>query len=253
MRRRARWARWLLFAGALGSGVPLAGCGVERVSAQAKPSPLDTVLRQMDAASAKFKSAQADLRQELFTKIVNDTETRTGQVYFLRKDNSTQMGMKMLPPDAKPGAAPAQIIEFKDGKLRVFNPGTNHVDELSASGRNQATAETLMTLGFGGSGRALENAWTIEDQGTEMMSDGSETVPVEKLDLVSKDEVIRKNYAHITIWIDAARGVTLKQVSFAASGGKLSGDTRTVFFTSIRLNQPVDSGPFAIKCKGKCS
>ena len=67
----------------------------------------------MDAASAKFTSAQADLRQELFTKVVHDTETQTGQIYFLRKGGSMQMGMKLLPPDASPGAPPAQIVEFR--------------------------------------------------------------------------------------------------------------------------------------------
>ena len=240
-----RWARLPVLAGIAGGALALAGCGVERVAAQAKPTRLETVERQLDEASAGFKSAQADLRQELFTKIVDDTEKQAGMVYFLRKGGSTQMGIKMLPPEEK-------IVEFKDGKLRVFKPGANHVDEFSASGKNQALTETLMTLGFGGSGSDLKKAWTIDDQGTEQMSDGSKTVAVEKLDLVSKDETVRKNYTHITVWIDPARGVTLKQVFFAASEGKPSGDTRTAFYTNIRLNETVDVGPFAIKCKGKC-
>jgi outer membrane lipoprotein-sorting protein len=220
----------------------IAGCGVERISAAAQPTPsrLDTVLQQMNAASAKFQSAQADLRQELFTKVVEDTEGQKGIVYFLRKNGTTQMGIKMLPQ-------PAQIVEFKDGTLRIFNPGTNHIDAYSASGKNQSLAETFMTLGFGGSGADLRKSWTIDDQGAEQMSDGSKTVPVEKLDLVSKDDTIRKNYSHVTIWIDPARGVTLKQVFFASNG-----DTRTAFYSNIRLNQPVDVAPFAIKCKGKC-
>ncbi len=230
------------FAAIAVAALALAGSGVERVSAAAQPSPshLDAVLQQMNAASAKFQSAQADLRQELYTKVVDDTEEQKGIVYFLRKNGATQMGIKMLPQ-------PAQIDEFKDGTLRIFNPGTNHVDQYSASGKNQELAETIMTLGFGGSGADLKKSWTIDDQGTEQMSDGSKTVPVEKLDLVSKDDSIRKNYPHVAIWIDPARGVTLRQV-FSASNG----DTRTAFYTNIRLNQPVDIAPFAIKCKGKC-
>ena len=82
----------------------------------------------MNAASKNFVSAQADLRQELFTKALKDTETQTGQIYFLHKSGATQMGMRMLPPDAKPGSAPAQIIEFKDGKAQVLNTGTGQVD-----------------------------------------------------------------------------------------------------------------------------
>jgi hypothetical protein len=207
----------------------------------------------MDAASAKFTSAQADLRQELFTKVVQDTETQTGEIYFLRKNGATQMGMRMLPADAKPGAAPAEIVEFKNNTVRVFNPGTNHIDQFSATGKNQAVAETLMSLGFGASGTDLAKSWTITDQGKDQMSDGSKTVPVEKLDLVSKDASVRSNYSHVTVWIDPVRGVPLKQVSYNASNGTPTGDTRTVYYTNIRLNQPVDVGPYAIKCKGKCS
>ena len=207
----------------------------------------------MDASSAKFQSAQADLRQELFSKVVHDTEAQTGQVYFMRKGGSMQMGLRMLPPDAKPGDQPAQIVEFKDNKARVFNPGTNQIDEVTASGKNQALAQTLMTLGFGGSGSDLAKAWTITDQGPEQISDGSKTVDVEKLDLKPKDAGIASNYSHITIWVDPARDISLKQVSFEASGGTPTGDTRSVYYTSIRLNQKVDAGPLTITCKGKCS
>jgi outer membrane lipoprotein-sorting protein len=224
---------------------------VHTVGAQARPGRLKAVLAQMDAGSAKFQSAQADLHQELFSKVVNDTERQTGQVYFMRKGSSTQMGLRMLPPDAKPGDQPAQIVEFKDNKARVFNPGTNQVDEFTASGKNQALAQTLMTLGFGGSD--LARAWTISDQGPEQMSDGSKTVDVEKLDLKPRDAGIANNYSHITIWVDPARDISLKQVSFEASGGTPTGDTRTVFYTNIRLNQKVGAGPFTINCKGKCS
>jgi outer membrane lipoprotein-sorting protein len=247
--------RMPLLAGiAAGALILAAGYGVGRATAaQAKPDRLKTVLAQMDQGSAKFQSAQADLHQELFSKVVNDTERQTGQVYFMRKGSSTQMGLRMLPPDAKPGDQPAQIAEFKDNKARVFHPGTNQVDEFTAYGKNQALAQTLMTLGFGGSGSDLAKAWTISDQGPEQMSDGSKTVDVVKLDLKPRDAAIANNYSHITIWVDPARDISLKQVSFEASGGTPTGDTRTVFYTNIRLNQKVETGPFAINCKGKCT
>jgi outer membrane lipoprotein-sorting protein len=222
--------------------------------AQAKPAGLPPAIReQMDAASAKFTSAQADLRQELFTKVVHDTEVQPGQIYFLRKGANTQVGMKILPPDAQPGAQPSQVFEFKDGNARMFNPGTNQIDEVSATGKNQQLAETWMTVGFGGSGTDLAKAWAITDQGSESLSDGKQTVKTEKLDLVSNDPSIRNNFSHITVWLDPVRDVSLKQVLFLASGGTPTGDTRTVYYTNIRLNQPVDSTPFAIKCKGKCT
>jgi hypothetical protein len=236
----------LIFSAVLGAVIVFAGNSTHPVAAQAKPA----VLAQMNASSAKFTSAQADLRQELFTKALHDTETQTGQIYFLRKAGAIQMGMKMLPPDATAGTPPAQIIEFKDGKLQVLNTGTNQIDQFTATGKNQSLAETIMTLGFGGSGNDLDKAWIITDQGPETLSG----VQTEKLDLVSKDATIKNNYySHITIWVDPVRDVALKQMLFAASDGQPTGDTRTVYYTNIRVNQPVDTNQFAIKCKGKCN
>jgi hypothetical protein len=248
-------ARSLIFAGILGAVSVLHSRGIERVvEAQAKPSDLTAILAQMNAASAKFTSAQADLRQELFTKVLHDTEIQTGQIYFMRKAGAIQMGMKMLPPDAKPGTPPAQIIEFKDGKFQALNTGTNQVDVYTATGKNQALAQTVMTLGFGGSGTDLEKAWNITDLGPETLKDGNQSVQTEKLDLVSKDANIKNNYyTHITIWVDPVRDVALKQVAFNASNGVPTGDSRTAYYTNIRVNQTVDVAQFAIKCKGKCN
>jgi outer membrane lipoprotein-sorting protein len=217
---------------------------------QAKSAHLTAVLAAMDDSSAKFQSAQADVRQEVFTKHpIEDTETRIGQIYFERKNATTQMGMRLLPPDAKPGTPPAQIVEFKDGKLRVLDTGSNQVDQFLAGGKNQGLAETALTLGFGGSGRALAKAFTITDQGTEQMSDGSKSVSVEKLDLVATDPAITKNYSHITIWVDPARDVSLKQILFEAT----TGGTKTMIYTNIRLNEKVNESPFSTACKGKCT
>jgi len=241
----------IAMATAILTGILLAITGTQRVDA-ASGLPA-TVRDQMDAASKSFTSAQADVRQELFTKVVHDTGTQTGQIYFLRKAGSIEMGMKLLPAGATPGAQPAQVMEFKDGKARMFNPGTNQVDEASAAGKNASIAETFLTLGFGGSATDIAKAWTIDDQGTEQLNDGKQAVKTEKLDLVPKDPSIRNTFSHVIIWIDPTRDVSLKQVFYEASGGVPSGDTRTVFYTNIVLNQKIDPTAFAIKCKGKCN
>lgn len=207
----------------------------------AQAGHLDQVLQQMDKASSGFQSAQADLRKEVFTKVVSDTQEQKGQIYFVRKGSSTQMGMKLTTP-------PEQVVEYKDAVVRVYNPGTNHIDTISASGANKGRFETFLTLGFGGSGRDLQKAWMIDDQGPESVSDGQKSVPTEKLDLVSKDPDVRKNVSHVTIWVDPARSVSLKQILYFPNG-----DMQTAYYTNIRLNAKVDTNQFAIKCKGSCS
>jgi outer membrane lipoprotein-sorting protein len=71
---------------------------------------------------------------------------------------------------------------------------------------------------------------------------------VEKLDLVSKNPKVRDNFTHITLWLDPVRDVSLKQVFYTPSG-----DTQTAIYSNIKLNSPVDTKAFEIKCKGKCS
>lgn len=202
---------------------------------------LQQVLGQMDASSKTFKSAQASIKRVHLEKLVNDTSTESGQVYFIRDGAATQFGGRFDQPDLK-------IVEYKGGTVRLYTAANNHIDQLAATGSNQGRVETFLTLGFGGSGADLAKAWTITSQGTEQMSDGARTVQTEKLDLVSKDPGVRNNYTHITIWVDPVRDVTLKQEFFQPGG-----NTDTATYSGIRLNQQIDLKPYTITCKGKCN
>ena len=221
---------------ALGMG---AACGA--LAAQGGGSHLETVLREMDAGSARFHSAEADIQKEQYTKIVNDTATEKGKIYFERSGKSIEVGAKFVPPNA-------QTLEYRNGKVRLYSAGTNHIEEYSTTGANQARFETFLTLGFGGSGRDLEKAWKITDEGQEQMSDGGKTVSVEKLDLAPKQASVETTFTHITIWVDPVRDVSLKQVFYTPSG-----DTQTAIYSNIQLNATINKKAFAIQCNGKCS
>src|ERR1700723_952667 len=109
-----RIAATLMFSAAAFFVAPASLC------AQPKPGHLDEVLRQMDAASLKFQSAEANFRWDLYEKVVKETTTQVGTIYFKKEGGSTVMGAKMTSPAAK-------LIEFKNGRLRLFDPGTNHL------------------------------------------------------------------------------------------------------------------------------
>jgi outer membrane lipoprotein-sorting protein len=202
---------------------------------------LQQVLSQMDASSKTFKSAEASIKRVHLEKLVNDTSTESGEVYFIRNGTVTQFGGRFDQPDLK-------IVEYKGGNVRLYTASNNHIDQASATGANQSRVETFLTLGFGGSGADLAKAWTITSQGTEQMSDGARTIQTEKLDLVSKDPSVRNSYSHITIWVDPVRDVSLKQEFFEPGG-----NTDTATYSGIRLNQPVDLKPYTINCKGRCN
>jgi outer membrane lipoprotein-sorting protein len=202
--------------------------------AQPKPGHIDEILREMDAASARFKSAEADFRWDLFERVVKQTTSQSGTIYFIKDAGNTQMGARIDSPAPK-------FLDFREGTLRIFDPGPDHLTTVSSK-QNQAQIEAFLTLGFGGSGRDLAKAWTISDLGTESI-DGVETA---KLDLVPKDPGVHNNCTHIIIWVDVARGISLKQEFFMPSE-----DTRTSYYSNIRLNEKIDDKKYAIKTDSK--
>ncbi len=201
---------------------------------------LTETIKKLDAASAKFQSAQADFKKDFYERVVKDTTTQTGTIYFARKGATTQMGAKIVTPAPK-------VVEFKDGTLKLYDPGTNHLQPY-ASGDNRAKFESFLTLGFGGSGQDLQKAWTIDDHGSESLTDAGAAKTVEKLVLVPKDPSVKNTVNQVTLWVDLDRAVSLKQEFLFPSG-----DKQTAIYSNIKYNQKVDLKGFEIKCKGACS
>ena len=203
-------------------------------SAQPKPGHLDEVIRQMDAASLKFQSAEADFRWDLYEKVVKETTTQTGTIFFKRQGSSTIMGARMTSPSLK-------FIEFRNNLLRLFEPATDHLTIVNAA-KNRAEIESFLTVGFGGSGMDLLKSWRVTDLGDEVV-DGVQTA---KLDLVPKDPAVLQNCTHMTLWVDPVRGIELKQSLYMPSG-----DYRTAVYSNIKYNQKIDEKPYEIKTDSK--
>jgi outer membrane lipoprotein-sorting protein len=204
------------------------------VLAQPKPGHLDGILRQMDVASLKFQSAEANFRWDLYESVVKETTTQTGTTYFKRDGASTIIGAKIMSPSIK-------IIDIRNGVIRLFDPGSNHLTTINAA-KSKAQLESFFTVGFGGSGKDLAKAWTISDLGDETI-DGVATA---KLDLVPKDPAVRNNCTHMTIWVDPVRAIALKQSLYMPSG-----DYRTSVYTNIKYNQKVDEKAYQIVTNSK--
>ena len=211
-------------------------------------SNLEVVLHQLDTASANFHSAQADMRRDGYAKVVRETTTQCGVIYFERKGSSLEMGAKVAPSptqscagESSATASGSRTLAYKGGELQMFEPALNHLTLLHA-GSNQAQYESFLTLGFGGSGRDLAKTWDITDQGTEVLKDGAKSVTTTKLDLVAKDPANRNMFSHITIWVDPSQGVSYKQLFFTPAG-----DYYTTYFDHVRYNQKINEAAFAIK------
>jgi outer membrane lipoprotein-sorting protein len=222
------------FAASLLSSALILATTPAALHAQPKPGHLDEVLRQMDAASLRFQSAEASFRWDLYERVVKQTTTQTGIIYFKKQGATTVMGARVEQPSVK-------IIEFRNGVVRLYDPGIDHLTVIDAT-KNKAQFESFLTVGFGGSGKDLAKAWTISDLGDEMI-DGVQTA---KLDLVAKDPAVRSNCTHMTLWVDPVRGVQLKQSLYLPSE-----DYRTAVYTNIKYNQKVDEKPYQINIDKK--
>jgi outer membrane lipoprotein-sorting protein len=195
-------------------------CVLPRVHAQS----CDTVkvLAEMDAASAKFQSTQADFKWDVLQSVVNEHDIQSGTVYFERHGDSTSMAAYIKQPAEK-------TVFFNGSTLILVQPEIKQ-ETLFSAGSNRGQYESFLTLGFGGSGKDLQSNWTVTCQGMESV-DGTQTVA--------------NLFSHVTVWIDPARSLGIKQVFYEPSG-----DNRTATYTAIKYNEKISADIFRPKDRG---
>src|SRR5271155_881129 len=200
---------------------------------QEAPS-LDSVLKKMDAAAASFQAMQADFVWDLYQKVVDETDTQTGTVYYRRMGKEIEMMADIKQPDPK-------SVLYKDGKLQVYQPKIDQVMQYPA-GANRGEIESYLVLGFGGSGEDLIKSFDVSYLGEETVSG----IATAKLQLIPKSEKFRNNISKILLWIDLSRGISVQQQFFQGQG-----DYRLAKYSSIRLNEKLGNEVFRLKTNGK--
>lgn len=203
-------------------------------SADGKSADLDKVIAQLNAAAAKFDSAQADFSWDVYQAVVQEHDIQTGTTYYERQNGTTLMAAQVKEEGDRP--AP-KVVVYNGSEVQFYQPEIKQMTIFRA-GSNHSQAESFLTLGFGGSGTELQANWEVTLLGHETI-DG---VQVAKLDLKPKAANVQNTFSHVTIWVDPARGISLKQVFFAPSG-----DLRTATYSNIRYNLPIPNEVFHIK------
>jgi outer membrane lipoprotein-sorting protein len=189
------------------------------------------VLQKLDAAAKDFHTTTATFEFDTIqTDPIPDKDVMTGTAYYDRKGNHFEMAAHIT----KHGNLPAaRTYIFSGGVLRVSDTGK----ESDAKTYAQAGKyESYLMLGFGASGRELEEKWTVKYLGTEKI-DG---IVTDKLELVAKDPTVRRNIPKVTIWLDTSRAVSLKQVFDEGEGM-----SRVCTYTNIKVNQALPKEAFA--------
>lgn len=201
--------------------------------AEAQSCDTTKILAQMDAASAKFQSTQADFKWDVLQSVVNEHDIQSGTIYFERHGDSTSMAAYIKQPAEK-------SVFFDGATLTLLQPEIKQ-ETLFSAGSNRGQYESFLTLGFGGSGKDLQANWTIACQGMESIN-GTQTA---KLDLKPKQQSVANTFSHVTVWIDPTRSLSLKQIFYEPSG-----DNRTATYTGVKYNTKIPADMFKPKDKG---
>jgi outer membrane lipoprotein-sorting protein len=208
---------------------------------QTDSAALDKVLSQMDAAAARFHTTEARVTYDEYQKVINDTETETGKIYFRREGGEVQMAVDFDAPDVK-------YVRYTGGKVQVYLPKADEVDEYSP-GKNRADVESYLVLGFGGSGHELLKSYDVKLLASETVGG----VKAEKLELIPKSEHFRNNFiARILLWVDPANGISVQQQFFQPDPkNPLGGDYRLAKYSDIKIDQKLPDGVFKLKTTKK--
>lgn len=215
-----------------------AGIFIAPVQAPAADSgaALDTVLTQMDNAAKKFSTTEATLVWDEYQKVVNETETKKGKIYFRRENGDVQMAVDFTAPDD-------EFLRYSAGKLQIYRPKVDQVEQYSSS-KNRADIESYLVLGFGARGHDLLKAYDVKFLGSETANG----VTAEKLELIPKSDRMRNDFiARILLWIDPARGVSVQQQFFQPG----ESDYRLAKYSDIKIDQKIPDDAFKLKTTRK--
>jgi len=217
----------------------LLGISAHSVATQAAPDPkaeLTRVVAQMDRTAANFHSTQANFIWQQYTKVIEDiSDTQKGTVYFRRAGNQVEMAADVSDP------SPPKYVLFTGSKVQVYQPKIDQVTQYE-TGKDRAAFESFLVLGFGGSGEEMLKTFDVTYLGNEKVTN----VDTVKLNLVPKSEKARNTFNHIWLWIDPARGVSVRQQLFEPDG-----DYRLADYSEIRLNEKIPDGVFKLNTTTK--
>ena len=201
---------------------------------QSSNAALESVLEKMDSTAANFRTTEASFVWDQYQRVVNETDTQKGKVYFRRTNKETEMVADITEPEKK-------YVLFTDSKVQVYQPRIDQVTVYPA-GKHRAEFESFLVLGFGGGGHDMSKSFEVKYLGTEKVGG----IEAAKLDLVPKSQSIRNTFQHILLWIDPARGVSVQQQLVEPSG-----DYRLAKYSDIELNQKIPDTVFKLKTTGK--
>jgi outer membrane lipoprotein-sorting protein len=211
---------------------------------QNEPITLESVLKKMDDAAAKFRTAQATLEWDSYQKVINEVDqVETGTIYYRRngKDIEMKVDIKELGGSLATVKPEPKYVLFSGGKISVYEPKRDQVT-IYNPGKNRAEFESYAVLGFGGSGQDLVKSFDVKYAGQQPVNG----VSAAWLQLTPKSEKVRNTYKRIDLWIDLDKGVSVQQQFFTPEN-----DYRLCKYSAVRVNEKIPDSAFKLNTTSK--
>ncbi|MGH9679371.1 MAG: LolA family protein [Candidatus Acidiferrales bacterium] len=186
---------------------------------------LDAVLKHLDAQAADFRSLSADLERTKVTVVVNDRSTESGKI-LVRSDG--KMRIDLTQPDER-------TILREGDNFYIYNPKIHRVEEYNL-GKKKSVVDQFLLLGFGTSGKSLNESYTITLQGEETL-DGRKVL---RIDLVPKTEEVKQQLSKIELWLDESTWLPAQQQFFETG----SGDYFIIRYRNMERNVRIPNSEF---------
>ncbi len=195
--------------------------------------PLNDVLARMDQSARNFRTFSAKIKRTEYTKILNDTEVTDG-LRLVQRTNGQTIGIVELF-----GKNP-QTVRFAGKTVEVYYPEAKRVEVWDAGkfGKMGKQVDQLLLIGIGVSSADLRHDFDIKSGGTEVIGGK----PTTRIELIPKDNDLKKQVEKIDMWIPANESVPL-QVKVT----RTSGDYEEAVYSDVQMNPALPDSAFELK------
>lgn len=195
--------------------------------------PLAGVLAQMDASSATFKGAKANLKRITYNAAADITNEASGTMVLKRPaPHDIRTLVKFTKPEE-------QEMFVGNGVADIYYPKINTIQERKI-GKFQSLFEQYYLLAFGGSGKDLAANYDVTYVGSETLN-GEKT---SHLLLIPKSAEVKKNFTKIDLWLTEPKAVP-SQLRLTTP----SKDTTTFVYSNVVLNPKISDSDLKLDTK----
>jgi outer membrane lipoprotein-sorting protein len=192
---------------------------------------LDQALAKIDQAASHFKGLSAKVEYVQHMEAIHEDDLQSGTI-LVKRARPKELHVKTVIEKPEPKTAVA------DGnKVRVYYPSSAEIQEV-ALGHRRSLVGMILTLGFGGSSKELQEAYVVKLGGSETVVGESAT----RLELIPKSKDMLEQWKKIELWISDKSGYAVQQ-KFYERGM----DYTLITYTAVQPKSDIPDSAFILE------